>query len=94
MARQSSAVPLVCRVLRDYDPWRGLDVITGNPPYVDYSTSFPYRLTEGQFDTFPTKNIYAFVFERSLKLAGKGASVGLIVQMTIMSSESLHPLQE
>ena len=73
----------------------GFDVIIGNPPYVVYSEgSTGYRVLHGQFRTSPAKNLYAFVFERSITLAQNKSPVGLIVQMTAISSERLPSLQD
>jgi hypothetical protein len=73
----------------------GFAVIIGNPPFKLYSTTaVGYMLEPMNFSTFETKNIYAFVFERSISLAAQSSPVALIVQMTFLSSERLHPLQE
>lgn len=73
----------------------GFDVIIGNPPYVVYSEAkVDYRIEPQGYDTLPTKNLYAFVFERSVDLAKKSSPVGLIVQLTVLSSERLSPLQD
>lgn len=73
----------------------GFDVIIGNPPYVVYSEAkVDYRIEPQGYDTLPTKNLYALVFERSVDLARKSSPVGLIVQLTVLSSERLPPLQD
>jgi hypothetical protein len=73
----------------------GFDVIIGNPPYVVYSESkVDYRLEPLNYQTLPTKNLYAFVFERSLNLGSDNALVSLIVQLTVLSSERLPALQD
>lgn len=73
----------------------GFDVIIGNPPYVVYSeTKVDYGIEPQRYETLPTKNLYAFVFERSVDLAKKNSPVGLIVQLTVLSSERLPPLQD
>jgi hypothetical protein len=70
-------------------------VIIGNPPYVVYSPEkVVYRVKENLFETFSCKNLYALVYERSLQLAHKGSSLGLIVQLTALSSEKMAPLQD
>ena len=72
----------------------GFDVIIGNPPYVVYSPEkVAYRVKEELFRTFSCKNLYALVYERSLQLAHKSSSLGLIVQLTALSSEKMVPLQ-
>jgi hypothetical protein len=72
----------------------GFDVIIGNPPYIVYSASIGYSFLRNQFQTSATKNLYAFVFERSLALAKQNSPVGLIVQLTAISSERLPTLQD
>jgi hypothetical protein len=72
----------------------GFDVILGNPPYVvNTPQKVPYVIEEKQFVTYGCKNLYAFVFERSLNLAHHASSVSLIVQLTVLSSEKMAPLQ-
>jgi hypothetical protein len=73
----------------------GFDVIVGNPPYVGYpSKNVSYSLNSYGYDTLSTKNLYSFVFERSVALAKPRSPVGLIVQLTSMSSEKMSPLQK
>jgi flagellar motility protein MotE (MotC chaperone) len=73
----------------------GFDAIIGNPPYVVYSEDkVGYRVEPQEYATLPTKNLYAFVFERSLDLVKPRAPVGLIVQLTVLSSERLPHLQD
>ncbi len=73
----------------------GFDVIIGNPPYVVNSEEkVSYQIKEDLFKTFPCKNLYAFVCERSLQLMHRNASLGLIVQLTALSSEKMPPLQD
>jgi hypothetical protein len=73
----------------------GFDVIIGNPPYVVYSEAkVDYRIEPQGYGTISTKNLYALVFERSVNLAQKKSPVGLIVQLTVLSSERLPPLQD
>lgn len=72
----------------------GFDVIVGNPPYVVYpSKNVPYSLDSYGYLTLSTKNLYAYVFERSLRLARARSPIGLIVQLTALSSEKMPPLQ-
>ena len=72
----------------------GFDVIIGNPPYVTYpSKSVPYSMRAQGYRTFSTKNLYALVFERCLSITRSVSPVGLIVQLTSLSSEKLAVLQ-
>jgi hypothetical protein len=73
----------------------GFDVVVGNPPYiVNVKGRIDYTIREQDFATFSAKNLYAFIFERSTDLARTDGPVGLIVQLTVLSSERLKPLQD
>ena len=73
----------------------GFDVIIGNPPYVvNTPEKVGYAIRESLFTTFPSKNLYAFVFERSLQLADQKAAVAMIVQLTALSAEKMSSLQD
>ena len=73
----------------------GFDAVIGNPPYVIYpSRNVPYSVNSLGYETLLTKNLYSFVFERSIRLAKRASPVGLIVQLTALSSEKMSPLQE
>ena len=72
----------------------GFDVIIGNPPYVQYpSKKVPYQLDGLGYRTLSTKNLYALIFERCVSLADSDSPIGLIVQLTSLSSERVSPLQ-
>jgi hypothetical protein len=73
----------------------GFDVIIGNPPYVVYAPDkVPYKIHPPTYQTFHAKNLYAYVFERSIILGRKVSQVGLIVQLTVLSAERLASLQD
>ena len=73
----------------------GFDVIIGNPPYVVFpSEKVPYKFPAGLFASEPSKNLYALTWERSLTILGSGGHAGLIVQLTLMSSERMKPIQD
>jgi hypothetical protein len=58
----------------------GFDAIIGNPPYVVFpSPHVPYKWPTGVYQTESSKNLYALVAERSLKLGHRSGSLGLIV---------------
>jgi len=70
---------------------KGFDVVIGNPPYVEYSKVRDiYRLND--YKTEKCANLYAFVFERSYKISKN--VIGLIIQLSAISTETMKPLQE
>ncbi len=72
----------------------GFDAIIGNPPYVTYpSKKVPYSLEGMGYRTLSTKNLYGLIFERSTSLARSVSPIGLIVQLTSLSSNKLASLQ-
>jgi hypothetical protein len=72
----------------------GFAAIIGNPPYIVLAEGkMPYRLRDGAYRTVDSKNLYALVFERSLSVAQSTGPVGLIVQLTAISSERMTSLQ-
>jgi hypothetical protein len=73
----------------------GFDVLIGNPPYVvNTPEKVAYLIREGLFATYSSKNLYAYVFERSLQLGNPNAAVGMIVQLTALSAEKMSSLQD
>ena len=73
----------------------GFDVVIGNPPYVVFpSKDVPYGWVESLYQCESARNLYALVMERSLSLAEERGAVGLIVQLTSMSSERMQVVQE
>lgn len=73
----------------------GFDVVIGNPPYVVFpSDKVPYEFVAGAYVAESSKNLYGLTWERSLALLTQGGRAGLIVQLTIMSSERMKILQD
>ena len=73
----------------------GFDVVIGNPPYVVNSAQkVPYDLSMSGLNTLTAGNLYAYVFERSVQIAKKGAPISLIVQLTAISSGRMQSLQD
>ncbi|MCK9195425.1 MAG: Eco57I restriction-modification methylase domain-containing protein [Syntrophales bacterium] len=73
----------------------GFDVIIGNPPYVVYSEAkHGYKLIANNYKTFDSKNLFAYVFDRSFQIATNSANVSLIVQLTSITSENMASLQD
>jgi len=72
----------------------GFDVIIGNPPYVEY-TKVKDTYTVRDYKTESCGNLYAFMVERSLHLLGNSESrFGMIVPISIVSSERMSPLRK
>ncbi len=72
---------------------KGFDIIIGNPPYVEYSaTKFLYHINENLFKTFPSRNLYSFVFERAKLLLKSGSRIGMIVQISSISTPSMETM--
>lgn len=72
----------------------GFDSVIGNPPYVVFpSKDVPYRWPFDYFQCEATKNLYAVVAERSIGLASNKGAIGLIVQLTSLSSDRMASLQ-
>jgi hypothetical protein len=73
----------------------GFDAIIGNPPYVLYAPKkVNYEIKAENYITFPSKNLYSFIFERSIALGKSNSNIGLIVQLTVLSSERIKSLQD
>ena len=53
----------------------------------------PYKIQSDVFATYASKNLYAFVCERSLVMARREAAMGMIVQLTALSAEKMRSLQ-
>ncbi len=71
----------------------GFDVVIGNPPYVVYSaSSFDYKLKE--FSTLECKDLYAYVIERSTRIVNKNGSIGMIVPISIVSTDGFSSLRD
>lgn len=70
----------------------GFDVIVGNPPYIELAkvTDYSTRL----FETHECGNLYAPLTERSVSLLTKTGRLGLIVPMSLVSTERMAPLRQ
>ena len=71
----------------------GFDVIIGNPPYVEYSKIKKVYVIQG-YTTESCGNLYAFVIERASTLSGSCSRTGMIVQLPIVCTDRMIPLQE
>jgi methylase of polypeptide subunit release factors len=66
----------------------GFDVIIGNPPYVLYSkVKHQYQLKS--FITESSQNLFAYTIERSLHLLGSNGEIGMIVPMSLVSTQNM-----
>jgi hypothetical protein len=71
----------------------GFDVIIGNPPYVEYSKVKKEYTIKG-YQTESCGNLYAYVMELSLDLLHNKARFGMIVQLPIVCTDRMKPLQQ
>ncbi len=67
----------------------GFDVVIGNPPYVEYAKVRTAYQVRG-YTTESSGNLFAFVIERSLALMGLGGYVGMIIPMSLVSTEKMQ----
>jgi len=72
----------------------GFDVIIGNPPYVEWNKVRSYSVTEGQYHTFTTGNIYTLICERSYSLLGSSGYFGMIVPISCCATTRMQPLRD
>ncbi len=70
----------------------GFDVIIGNPPYVEYKTVKNIYTVRG-FKTIDCADLYAFTMERSLTLLLKKGWIGMIVPVSIVSTDGFDSLR-
>jgi Eco57I restriction endonuclease. len=70
----------------------GFDVIIGNPPYVEYSKIRKEYTLKG-YKTIDCGNIYAFVCERTYTIKSKAGRIGLIIPLSVVSTERMKVLQ-
>ena len=62
----------------------GFDAAIGNPPYVDYNkVKDVYKVKE--YETEKSKNLYAFVIERSIRLLNNMGALGVIAPIALVS---------
>ncbi len=70
----------------------GFDVIIGNPPYVEYSKVKGEYTIKGYL-TESCGNLYAYVLEQTLDLLRNNGRTGMIVQLPIVCTDRMVPLQ-
>ncbi|PIP47611.1 MAG: SAM-dependent methyltransferase, partial [Chloroflexi bacterium CG23_combo_of_CG06-09_8_20_14_all_45_10] len=71
----------------------GFDVIIGNPPYVEYGKIRKEYTIQG-YETESCGNTYAFFTERSIALLRESGRYGMIVQLPIVCTDRMKPLQK
>ena len=71
----------------------GFNVIIGNPPYVEYR-SVRSQYTIRGYKTESCGNLYAFTWERCLKISLSSGRIGLILPISAVSTPRMLPLME
>ncbi|MBI4332708.1 MAG: SAM-dependent methyltransferase [Chloroflexi bacterium] len=71
----------------------GFDVVIGNPPYVEYPKVRNDYSIRG-YEAESCGNTYAFVIERSIASLRRSGRLGMIVQLPIVCTDRMKPLQE
>lgn len=71
----------------------GFDTVIGNPPYVEYSKIRKQYAIQG-YETESCGNTYAFFTERSTALLRENGRFGMIVQLPIVCTDRMKPLQK
>ena len=70
----------------------GFDVIIGNPPYVVYNEQH-FDYTINNYHTAECKDLYAYVTERSLRISANRRCIGMIVPISIVSTDGFKSLR-
>lgn len=70
----------------------GFDVVLGNPPYVEYAKIKSKYSIRG-YSTLESGNLYAYFCELSLSLLANGARFGMIVPLSIASTDRMQSLR-
>lgn len=72
----------------------GFDVIIGNPPYVEYNSKVRSLYALFNFDSIECNNLYGFVIERSYKVSNNYSKIGMIVPLSLISTNSFKSVQK
>lgn len=72
----------------------GFDCVIGNPPYIESAKAGVNIDDYGQYETRQCGNLYAFIFENSLQLLKDNSYMGLIVPISITSTQRMDPLRK
>lgn len=71
----------------------GFDAIVGNPPYLEYSKiRTEYAIKTPKIDV-SAGNLYAFTTERSLVLLQRNGAIGVILPVSVVSTQRMAGLQ-
>lgn len=68
-------------------------MIIGNPPYVEYKNVREYYQLYG-YKTESCGDLYAFTMERTRTLSGHFSGIGMIIPVSIVSTDSFRPLRD
>ena len=71
----------------------GFGVIIGNPPYVEYNKIRQIYTIRG-YSTEGCGNLYPYVIERSFHILKRNARFGMIVQLPLVCTDRMKPLQK
>ena len=71
----------------------GFDVVIGNPPYVEYR-KVRGTYTVQSYKTEPCGDLYAFVMERAMQLLANRGSFGMIVPVSVVSTDGFQQLRD
>lgn len=71
----------------------GFDVVIGNPPYVTFTDrSLPYSVKN--YVSYNSKNLFALVGERCIRISNEKSSIGYIIPLSGMSIDGFTKFQE
>jgi hypothetical protein len=71
----------------------GFDVIIGNPPYVEYKKiKNEYQIRS--YKTLECGNLYAYIWERSVKLGNSRGLIGLIIPVSSVCTDGYEALRK
>ena len=70
----------------------GFDVVIGNPPYVTFTDkSIPYNVKN--YISYDSKNLFALVGERCIRISNEKSSIGYIIPLSGMSIDGFAKFQ-
>jgi len=71
----------------------GFNAIIGNPPYIEYS-QIKEKYSLDHYETLTSGNLYAYLIERSFSICQNEGRIGMIVQLPIVCTDRMKPLQK